>query len=107
MTEHKSFSEFIRCATDEEKKEIYMGAMKTATDKQNETLRQAKEEPLEGGEPLTGLLETPQQRTKLFYSYNEMLEWLKFSRPAAFQMQSGVVDGKAAWQLTYIGTEGV
>ena len=72
-----------------------------------EQIDQEIKEPLEGGEPLTGLLETPQQRTKLFYSYNEMLEWLKFSRPAAFQMQSGVVDGKVAWQLIYTGTEGM
>ena len=60
----------------------------------------------ENKEPLEGILETPQQRQKLFSSYNEMLDWVTFARPSAFYMNSGVVDGKPAWQVTYIGSEG-
>ena len=60
---------------------------------------------VENKEPLEGIIDCPQQRSKVFHTYNQMLDWIGFARPATFQMNSGVIDGKAAWQLIYTETE--
>ena len=42
MTEHKTFAEFIRNATDEEKEAVYLEVIDAATQRQRDVLKQAK-----------------------------------------------------------------
>jgi hypothetical protein len=55
---------------------------------------------------LEGVIDTPHQRSKLFHNYNVMLDWLSFSRPSMFQVNSGVVNGKVAWEIVYVASNG-
>ena len=61
---------------------------------------------VENKEPLIGTVESPHQRSKLFHNYDSMLDWLSFSRPAMFQMNSGVLEGKAAYEVVYVNSNG-
>ena len=55
---------------------------------------------------LEGTIDSPHQRSKVFHNYDSMLDWLSFSRPAMLQMNSGVLDGKAAYEIVYVNSNG-
>lgn len=60
------------------------------------------------GMPIEGEVQSPQQRQKLFKNLDAALDYLKFSRPAAFSVESGVVYGgtEVVWRVNYIHSEG-
>ena len=49
-----------------------------------------------------GQVQTPSQIARLFANLDALLDFAKYTRPAAFTVQSGVDEsGKAVWQIVY------
>ena len=49
-----------------------------------------------------GQVQSPSQIARLFTNLDALLDFAKWTRPAAFTVQSGVdEDGKAVWQIVY------
>ena len=49
-----------------------------------------------------GCVQNPSQIARLFTNLDALLDFAKWTRPAAFTVQSGVdEDGKAVWQIVY------
>jgi len=49
-----------------------------------------------------GYVQTPSQIARLFNNLDALLDFAKWTRPAAFTVQSGVDEsGKAVWQIIY------
>ena len=49
-----------------------------------------------------GQVQTPSQIARLFTNLDALLDFAKWTRPAAFTVQSGVDEnGKMVWQIVY------
>jgi len=57
-------------------------------------------------EPTADDVLSTQDKQKLFYSYNGMLEWLAFARPAQCNIRAGVLYGVAVWEVVYTNSNG-
>ena len=106
---NKSFSEFIRTASDDEKRAVYEQAMKKATEEQNKVLEeymeQLEQEP-KTLEPTLDDIFSEQNKRKLFKNKSAMLDYLSMVSVAAGQFRQGYgKDGQLVWELVYISEQ--
>jgi hypothetical protein len=103
----KSFSEFIRTATDDERQAVYKQAMKKATEEQNKVLEEAMEQiEQEHHEPLVGVVETPNKRVHIFKTLEAMLNFIRAFKIHSATYRSGfTLAGELVFELVYDASE--
>lgn len=103
----KSFSEFIRTASNGEKQAVYETIMKKATEDQNKVLEEYMEQLEQETKTLEPTLDdifSEQNKRKLFKNKSAMLDFISFADCQAAQFRQGhMQDGVLVWELVYVG----
>lgn len=105
----KSFSEFIRTASDDERRAVYGVVMDKATEQQNKLLEgymEQIEQETKTIEPTADDIFSEQNKRKLFNNKSAMLDYLSMVSSVAGQFRQGYgKDGKLVWELVYISED--
>lgn len=103
----KSFSEFIRTASDGEKQAVYETIMRKVTEDQNrlvEEYMESIEQENKKFEPAASDVFSEQNKRKLFKNKAAMLDFISFADCQAAQFRQGYMqDGVLVWELVYVG----
>ena len=100
---NKSFSEFFRTATDEEKQSVYDRVITEAIKRQNKVVEGAMEQiEQDYHEPLVGIVETPNRRVHLFKTLQAMLDFIQVFKIHSATYRSGFTHaGEFVFELVY------
>ena len=101
MTTNKSFSEFIRTASDDEKRAVYEQAMKKATEEQNKVLEEYMEQLENEKSFIEGEYIPAGVSERIFGTLQGLTDYVNIFKVESGRFGVGSLDGKRIYVLQY------
>ena len=98
---NKSFSEFIRTASDDEKQAVYEQAMKKATEEQNKVLEEYMEQIQNEKSYIEGEYIAAGTSERIFSTLQGLTDYVSIFKVQSGRFGVGSLDGKKCYVLQY------